>query len=520
MKRQTSFSTTALATAAAVLMSACASLPGGSLAPLAAEKTPPQAASLAPANFDVASSIGPLLAAPHQGSGAALASWWAAFNDPLLDRLIAAAQAASPQLSGALARVEGARAAQAAARQSLRPSVGASVGASRADSGQGPSSNVQGGVQASWELDLWGANKAGVRSANAQLSSAQTDWHEARVLVASEVASAYFAYVQCERHVRLAEADQASREATLKLNSTLEGAGLLAPAQTALARASVAEGLNRLIARRNACNQLADALVALTDLPAIKTSLSASVLAKNSPLPSTNIGSTATYSIAPALSIPHLKISQIPADVLRQRPDVLRAEFALAQAAASIVQTQAADKPRLSLGGSIGVFGVRAGGMNNDGLTWSFGPLQLTIPLLTGNVGELRDNAAEAAYAAQISALRATVRNAVRETQAALNDVATSAERLALTQRAARDYRVVLDATTARHRAGLATTLELEETRRLANLADSALIDAQADQLNAHINLYRAAGGGFDASQLAQTPVFSQSATAAPITSQ
>jgi outer membrane protein, multidrug efflux system len=495
---------TAATLAATLLLSACAGLPSNPFgrstdSPI---PTPPQAASLAPPKFDVRSA----LATPHQGSSVQLANWWAAFKDPLLDRLLASAQAASPQLAGALARAEGARASQAAARQALRPSVGASAGSSRADNGQGPTSSVTGGIQASWELDLWGASRAGVQSANANLGSAQTDWHEARVLVAAETASTYFAYLQCERHVALAQADQASREATLQLNSTLESAGLLAPAQTALARASVAEGANRLVARRNACNQLADALVALADDPSVKPMLESE--GKKQALPSTNIGSTAINNAVP---IPSLQIHQLPAEVLRQRPDVLRAEFALAEAAAGIVQTQAADKPRVSLAGSIGAFGVRAGGQSNDGLTWSLGPLQVTVPLMTGPVPELRNNAAQAAYAAQISTLRATVRNAVREVQNALNDLGVAAERLQLTQRAARDYRVVLDATTARHRAGLATTLELEETRRLANLADSAVIDAQADQLSAHISLYRAAGGGFDAAALAQTPTFSSS---------
>jgi hypothetical protein len=105
------------------------------------------------------------LALPHHGQAADLARWWERQNDPLLADLIAAAQAASPDLAQARSRLAQARAAQVSAGAALLPSLDAKASASRGFNEQlgALASTAQAGLQASWELDLFGGNAAAKR---------------------------------------------------------------------------------------------------------------------------------------------------------------------------------------------------------------------------------------------------------------------------------------------------------------------------------------------------------------------
>ena len=147
---------------------------------------------------------------PHQGSVVALTDWWQAQGDPLLVELITAAQAVSPSVAQSLARIEAARANQALARSALLPNLGAQASASRGVSQ--PNTTVattsQLGLQAAWELDLVGANRAVSNAALANLQGTQAQWHDARVSVAAEVANLYHGLTTCGRLLALAEIER------------------------------------------------------------------------------------------------------------------------------------------------------------------------------------------------------------------------------------------------------------------------------------------------------------------------
>ena len=129
-------------------------------------------------------------ALPHQGNTRTLQQWWQAQADPSLLRLQDAAQSTSPNLSLALAAIAQARASSASARATLLPQVGAAVSLSRGESqpDMGVTSTAAASLQASWEIDLVGANQLVNDGAQAQLQSSQAQWHDARVALAAEVA--------------------------------------------------------------------------------------------------------------------------------------------------------------------------------------------------------------------------------------------------------------------------------------------------------------------------------------------
>ena len=185
---------------------------------------------------------------PPAGGQAALRDWWQQFQDPLLLELIDASQTASPSVAAAASRVEQARAASVAAGALLLPTLDANAAAStgRGDVGGKVASFATANLQASWQLDLFGANQAARNAAVARLEGTQAGWYEVRITVAAEVASTYNALRSCEALVLQTAADTRSRGETARITELGAKAGLFAPANAALARASAAQGRSLL----------------------------------------------------------------------------------------------------------------------------------------------------------------------------------------------------------------------------------------------------------------------------------
>ena len=451
------------------------------LAACASPRPPDTVASPAPPQW-----YAPL---PHNGTRAELARWWQQFNDPLLVALIDAAQSASPTIASARARIEQARANRAAARAALLPNLDGFASATRGNT-QPPAplaTTAQAGLQTAWEIDLFGANRAGADAAQARLEGAQAGWHAARVSVAAETANSYISLRTCEQQVVVATNDAKSRSETARLADLSTQAGFTAPANAALARASAAEASARATQQRAQCDTEVKALVALTALaePDLRQKLAA--------VP------------APSAQDAMLSIASVPAEVLAQRPDVLEAERDVAAASADVGAARADRFPRLTLSGSIAAGRVRSGGVNTDLDTWSIGPLALTVPIFDGGRRAANVDAAQARYEEAAALYQARVRQAVREVEEALVAIDSARARNEDAKVATEGYRVSFTATEARYRSGLASLVELEDARRTALAAETALVALQRERIAAWIALYRAAGGGWTRSEAVAT---------------
>jgi len=418
---------------------------------------------------------------PHQGSVQALGDWWAQWGDPLLVDLVREAQALSPGVAQARSRLAQARATQAASRAALGPSVDGQASASRGFNEQlgALASTAQLGLQAQWEIDLWGGNAAADSAAAQRLAGAQALWHEARVSVAAEVALQYSSLRTCLQQLGIAERDMHSRGETARLSALSERAGFTAPATNALARASAAEAAARTAQQRMQCNVELKTLVLLTgrDEAALRPLL-ADTPAQPAP--------EALFTIA-----------ALPAQVLAQRPDVYNAEREVAAASADVGHARAQRYPRLALNGSIGAAHVRTGGNRTDLTTWSIGPLALSVPIFDGGRRQAQEDAAQARYEEAVALYHARARLAVSEVEQALVRLDASTERNASARTAAEGYRASFDATEARWRGGMASLVELEDARRTALAAQNALAALQHERTAAWVALYRAAGGGW-----------------------
>ncbi len=454
-----------------LLLGGCTTLPGASTAPPAT--LPPQWQAALPAG----------------DSSTELADWWRRFDDPLLPPLISAAQDASPTLGGAAARVAQARATRAAAGAALLPALNAVGSASqgRGQPGLPVSGNASLGLQAGWEIDLFGGGAAGRDAAQARLDGARAAWHDAHIAVAAEVATSYVALRGCEAQLVQTRLDADSRAQTTRLTELSARSGFAAPADAALARASAAQARNQAVAQRAACDTQLKSLVELTDIaePELRQRLAAR---------------TAQVPLAQALSV-----KAVPAELLTQRPDLAEAARRVLAAVGDQAQASAREKPQISLSGSIAGASVRSGGETTSGATWSFGPLQVSFPLFDGGARRAASASARAAYDEAVAAYRGQVRRAVREVESSLVSLQASAEREADARLAALDFEASLRATEARQKGGLASLFDLEAARRNAVAAQSALIELQRERTAAWISLYRALGGGWSETLLADS---------------
>lgn len=463
------FRTLAALSVAAVL-AGCASAP------------PEQAEATAPAQWR-APQVAGVAVLPHGGNVQQLLGWWQRWNDPLLVDLIDAAQQASPTLAGAAAKIAQARAGAVGAQAAMLPNLDAQAGVQRGTSTQpgleGTVVNTgQAGLQAQWELDLFGGLRHGNRAAQARLQGAQAQWHEARVSLAADVANQYFGLRSCRSSLDIAGADAISRTETARLTGQMSKAGFTAPATHALAQAGAAQSQAQRTQIEAQCTAAVKALVALTalDEDTLRRRLAAGSPGK-----------------APGLSL-----DSVPAAMLAQRPDVYAAAMAVAAASGDVGQADAQLYPRLGLSGNIFRTRLDAPQFDLSATTWSIGPLSLTIPLFDGGRRRANVEAAKAQYEAAASQYRATVRNAVREVETALSDLHAAQQRSSQTAAAVAGFNKAFVAANAKYKAGMGSMLELEDARRSLLAARMSQATLQRETQAAWVALYRALGGGWE----------------------
>lgn len=421
---------------------------------------------------------------PHDGKLTDLNQWWSQFNDPLMLRLIEAGQQVSPTLAQASARIADARATSVTQRAALLPSLSANVSSSRGISDLGmPISKVSSsGLQASWELDIFGANHAAVNAAQARLESSQAGWHNARVSVAAEIATTYIHLRACQAQVTQSEIDANSREQTSQITRIAANAGFQSPAAADLANASAAQGQVTLVQQRTQCDLLIKALIALTAQDEITLRQELSMGTGLLPPPT------------------ELNVNTMPAQVLAQRPDIYAAERDVIAASADFTQAQAQRWPRIALSGNIGTNRVDSGGISTNGTVWSIGPVSITLPIFDGGSRRANAEAARVRYETATTVYAARLREAIRDVEVAFVTLDSTTKRSKDAFIATNGYERSYAATAASYQAGMVSLFELEDARRSMVAAQSNVIELNRERVTAWISLYRALGGGWSSS--------------------
>ncbi len=391
-----------------------------------------------------------------------LSRWWGKFEDPALNRLISSALQDNPDISAATARIRESRARRDAEFAGLFPTLGGGVSTNSRSIDTDPGGRVSGtsysaNLDASWEADLFGRRRSAVQAAAANVGAAEENLNSVHAALAAEIAST----------AQLATWRQQSGETDMlestQARSSLESARAAIPSL----EQAIAQGRNQL------------ALLAGREPGALDPLLS---------------GGNGIPSPPDRLAI------GIPADVLRQRPDVRVAGYQVLAAAANTRAADAARYPSLNLSGSLGLNTVRARDFLNPETAAANLLTSLTSPIF--DAGRIRAGigAASAIEQQAIDNYRSTVLTALAETENALIACRRSAERLATLEKATRLARESDALARQRYEAGEIDFLEvLDSQRTLLSLEDS-LLGTRTDRTTAYIRLYQALGGGWSSS--------------------
>ena len=410
------------------------------------------------------------------GEGAIDAAWWARFGDPQLSALVEQARANNSDLAIAAARVAEARAQERVARALLLPTLSASVPASEARSvnafGQPSESfSTQPVFQAAYEVDLFGGNAARRDAARANAAAVAAAREAAMLSVSAATASSYIALLALDQRRALLKETLVSRGDALRIARDRAEAGYTSQLE-----------LQQSEAEYRATEQ---------QIPAIEAAI-----ARQENALSLLVGDT-PHTIVRGAAFEGLTTPMVPAvmpsDLLRRRPDIAQAEYALAATDANLRAARAQFLPQIRLSASGGAV---ASSLLGDPISiWSVGG-SILAPIFQGGRLQGQFDAATAQRDQAAFTYRRSVLTAFREVedQLALIDRLGAQEQALVAQRAA--VAEVLRHATNRYRAGYSSYLEQIDAQRALLAVDLALIQLRADRLTAHVALYQALGGG------------------------
>ncbi|GAA5130727.1 efflux transporter outer membrane subunit [Luteolibacter yonseiensis] len=412
-----------------------------------------------------------------------LSRWWGRFNDPTLNRVISDALKNSPDIASASARVRESRAQRNAVASSLFPSLSGGVtgnanASDRDRFGRDSDSSYSAGLNASWEADLFGKNRSSVEAASAQVGATQENFHSVQASLAAETASAYASLRTNEARLAVLKKNITTREETARLAGWRNQAGEADSLEATQAQSSLETARAAIPSLEQAISQGKNQLA---------------FLAGRSPGELDSLLSKSHGAPVPPSSL----AIGIPADVLRQRPDVRLAGYQLLAAAASTRATEATRYPSLNLSGSLGLNSATASKLLDPEAATASLVAGITSPIF--DAGRIKSNieAASASEEQAIQTYRTTVLNALRETEDALIACRRSAERLELLETATRLARESDETARQRYESGEIDFLDvLDSQRTLLSLEDN-LLTTRTDRTTAYIRLYQALGGGW-----------------------
>jgi len=460
------------------------------------------AALLAACTLAACTTVGPDYVAPElsapatwgeePGSGltrapAELDAWWSHFQDPTLDALVARAAQGSLDVREALARVHEARARRGVSSAERYPSVDA--GASFTRTGESENTPLgefvpdfdeyRVGFDAFWEVDLWGRLARNLEAADADLAATLEDARDVAVTVEAEVALTYVELRSFQTRTAIALTNLQLQQETLELVRARFESGLVGERDVAQAATNVETSRARVpaleLGARVAENRLA-----------VLLGLAPGALAEELGAPQ-------------AIPVPPLEVAVgVPADLMRRRADVRRAERELAAETARIGVAEAELYPRLTLLGNLGLAAEEFPDLlDHDSGVFGFGPSLRWNLFDAGRLRHLVEAQDARAEQALVRWERATLR-ALEESENAMSAfVREQARRRSLVEAAAQ-ARLAVELAQTEYREGLSDfqTVLISE-RALAELEDQ-LAESDAAIAIDLVALYKALGGGWE----------------------
>jgi multidrug efflux system outer membrane protein len=409
--------------------------------------------------------------------------WWTAFGDSRLNAFAAQGLAQNLNIQQSLERINQAEAAVITAGAGGLPSL--TVTGDNTTSGQKGSLRTQtqtqnstsGSASASWLLDLWGQYRRAREGANASLDAAYSNVDTARLTYLQDLATSYVNARYYQALVAIAQENLKSRRDTLSLTKFQLEAG-------AASRLDVvqAEGLVNST---------------LSTIPGFEISYRQSV-----------------HHIATLLNVPSTTIiaqmqgggkqpvfrgtvrTGVPADLIRNRPDIRAAERTLAAATAQIGVAEAQLLPSISLSGAISPSYIHSSSRSGSLTSWSFGPT-LNLPIFDGGALRAGVKTAESSSREQYIVWQQTVRSAIEDVENNLSAVTRDAQTVAALHAQVKSYQEALQLSTASYKDGASSLLDVLDAQRNVTAAQQSLAQAVQTSANDYILLNVNIGAGY-----------------------
>jgi len=411
-------------------------------------------------------------------------AWWQGFGSAELSRLIGQAQRSSLDLAAGIARIEQAEAQSRSAASFLYPSLSAGGSRTRSTSnpgGQGTivSTSYRGDVQASYEVDLLGRNRADAAAGRTRLEATQYDYEALALTLNGDIAATYFQLLALRDRLRLTGEQLRNAEGVLNLLEQQQRIGVLSDLELAQQRNAIASQRASLQGIQQAERETANALAVLVgQMPQ---------------------GFALQTQSLDALQVPAV-IAGIPSELLQRRPDIRRAEAELRAANFDIGAARAARFPSIQLTGSAGVASATLSSLLSPGSFLTSIVAGLTAPIFEGGRLEAQEDAAKARYRELIANYSKSVLSAFRDTENALSGADLYNRQYQLAVEALAQANRAYQLAEARYRAGVADFITVLDAQRSVFQASDAVAQANLARLSALADLYVALGGGWDGS--------------------
>ena len=415
-----------------------------------------------------------------------VAEWWSTFSDSQLDGLVKRAVQNNLDLQLATARVAEARAVRGVVRSGLSPTIGAGVSATRnrqrviAPGGvpEVEFNNLEGQVDASWELDVFGRIRSGVKAATAETVVAEEDRRAVLVSLLGELGRSYANLRGLQLRLAIAEKNIRTQQDTLEVTQARSKAGLATDLD-------VERALAQVEATRSG-------------VPSLQSGIQAeihrlSVLLGEDPGALINELSTS----APVPVTPPSVPVGLRTELLERRPDLRESEAEIVAATARVGEAKAEYFPRFVL---LGTAGRQAAQLHDltlgVGNFFSAGPA-ISVPIFTG--GRIRSNIRiqDARLQQSVLRYRSAVLSALEETENALVNYSDEQSRRERLENAVRANEEAVKLSNDRYRAGLTDFLSVLDAQRELYANEDLLAQSRTTQSLDLIALYKALGGGW-----------------------
>lgn len=402
-----------------------------------------------------------------------LRSWWRAFDDPALNALVDDALAHNLEVAQAVERLRAARTLQRHAGARYLPPLRLST--NQVIDPDASASYLVAGFDSTWELGLFGRAQGTRREAQGALDASAADLQAARVSLVAEVVRNWIELRAAQQQEQWLQQISAVRQHQLDLLTVRQRLQLAPPGAVDQASAAAAQAAAALAAPRQAVNEAAQRLAVL--------------LGQNHPDP-------AWLQTGPQPQLGAWQLPGTPADLLRTRPEIARAEADVLRAAGELGLAHADRFPNLGIGASM----IWATDLNNNkkhtvsnGLV-SAGPL-FDMPLFDWGMRAAAEHAKSHELKASVLAYRQAVLQGVAEVETALGTLQQQQQREQHSQDAWQSLRRVDDTLATRVKLKLDSPLALADGRLAADQAALELADARASRSLAYVALFKALGG-------------------------